>query len=308
MRRDSAPQVALGVLIAALVFLLFDRHAVTGTGYDASSSSASLFAWVRSRWVVTTPYGNDFPHGWLVPLISLAMTFCARRQILAAPHRPSWVGFGVILLALVLLWVGARAQQPRLAALSFVIMAWGIPFHLFGWTVARLLALPCAFLVFTLPFDLLEPFVNRMRAVVTVLSAGLLNGLGLSAQIVDPTTLRLLVEPKAVIALSLQAGGVRSFMYLLMAGVLLAWFRQRSWRHHALLLVAAPAILMLANTARTILQAFGSAALGSRGEQALGSAPLFYGLALALLYGCHRLGDTNWRTFFSKWLRPSRAP
>lgn len=289
--------------IAGLVYFLFDRYAVTGVGYSVADSTTSLFTWLRARWLVSSPYGHDFPHAWLVPWISVAMTVWMLPRLRAARSQPSWMGFGAVLMALLVLWVAARAQQPRLAGLAFILMVWGIPYHLFGWGVARLMMAPCAFLIFTFPFDLLENTMQRLRHGAAVVSSGLLSGFGVPTRLDDTTTIRLLTDPERVLALSSQAGGVGSLMYLLASAYLVSWFLQRRLGHLAVLVAATPVVVVLANTARTLLQAMGALLLGSRGEHALGGAPSFYVVALLLLYACHRLAGIEWRARLQAWRR-----
>lgn len=287
----------------ALLYLLFDRFAVTGASYNTAQSSPSLFFWLKWRWIVTTPFGNDFPYGWAVPLVSLAMIFIRRRELAAMPKATSWVGFFSLLAALVLLWLAARTQQPRLAATALVLALWSIPFHLFGWPAARALILPCAVLIFTMPFDLIEMPVTRLRAATATLSAALLNGLGVPTELVNSTTLRLAERPDVVAALSYLSGGIRSLMYLLLAASLLVWHKRRGISHLALLASGIPVILLLASAARVVVAMLWA----NSTKTPLRSANLlFYLLAAGLLLIWHHTISADWRAAIKKRLQEGR--
>lgn len=286
---DRIAQVLVALIVAALA-ALFHFHGISGVGYEASRATSSLFVWVQRRWIFDPVYGNDFPFGWAAPLVSLWMVWRLRAGLRAAPKRASWAGFAVVLMGLLVAWTGVRAQQPRLSAAALLLLAWGIPFHLFGWPVARRLALPAAFLVFTLPFDLLGGLVLRLRAVAAAASAVLLSGFGLPMTRVDATTIRCDHAPDIVVAVSQHAGGLRSLMLVTAAAVLLAWLRQRGHLRQALLVLSAPVIVLAASVLRTIFQVIAETthlAFWPRGAASGPTGLVFYAAAFALLGCCH---------------------
>lgn len=295
MTRDRTG-LCLGAAAAVLALALFHVHGITGAGYSATTATSSLFVWVARRWLlVDTTYGNDFPFGWVAPLVSLWMVWRLRRELRAEAEGASWTGFAVMLLALLAAWVAARAQQPFATAAAFIALAWAIPFHLHGWRVARRLLLPVAFLAFAVPLYPLAGAVLRLRVVAASASAFLLSGLGLPAELADPTTIRCAGTPDVVIAVAQYAGGLRSLTLALAAAVLLAWLRQRGFIRQALLVLAAPAVVLAAGVVRTVVQAFGetSGLLHWPPDRdfagAAGSGLVFYAVAGLLLAQAHRL-------------------
>lgn len=281
-------RLALFAALAVLAAFLFHRYGVTGAGYNANVATRSLFVWTSQRWVVDTAYFNDFPYGWLAPLMSLWMVWRIRRELAAADRGENWLGFVLVLAALLAQWIGARTQQPRISAAAFLLLLWAVPFHCFGARVARMLVVPVGFLLFTIPFDLLSGVVLRMRVFATAASSALLCGLGVPMVVADPTTLRTTSSPAYAIALSTHAGGIRSLMYITAAAVLLAWMRQRGPVRQVLLLAGVPMIVFCAGVLRTVAEGFGWSMGGTKAAELLGAAPTFYALAGALLFFWHR--------------------
>ena len=286
MTATGKQQLLFGAIVSALVAALFHFLGVTGSGYDASQRTTSLFVWLSRRWIVDAEYGNDFPYGWAAPLASLWMVWHLRRELAAEAKRESWAGFGVVIFALLLHWLGLRTQQPRVSLAALLVLIWGIPFHLFGWRVARRLSFPVAFLLFTMPFDLNGP-VLHLRSVVSAASAFLLNGLGLAMHSGDATSIRSDGEPLIMIALAHHAGGVRSLMYVAAAALSLGWARPCRATHRIALVLFVPLLLIVAGIVRTTLQALVWRSSGEAAGNIFGNDAVFYVVAFALLGWLH---------------------
>lgn len=166
-------------LILCLVILLFHFQ---GNTTDVRLFGKSLFKWMIIRWSDATVSLGAYSHGWLIPIVSIAAVWFKRRELLAVEKKVCWHGLWVVVFAIVLHLLGARAQQPRISLVGFVLLVWGIPMFLQGWGVAKLLAFPCAYLFFCIPLNFLDEISFYLRIVVTTVSVTLLNGLGIEAE------------------------------------------------------------------------------------------------------------------------------
>jgi hypothetical protein len=242
--------IVLGVLIAALAIALFHFHGVTDAGYAQASASPSMFIWIMRRWVPDTTYQNDFPYGWAAPLASLWMVWRLRNELRDAKRSPSWTGFALILLALLIHWAGARMQQTRISIAAFLLLAWAIPLHICGWRTARILLAPTLLLAFSCDVSFLEPLSTRARFAVAQLAAGLTNALGMSAQ-----SNGALVQTSGGTTVDLlrSVGGLRSAMIVTGCTFVFAWARLSGLPKKIILLALAPVATLLASVSSATL-------------------------------------------------------
>lgn len=237
--------------MVGLVVALFQFHGVTDMGYDPTIATRSLFAWVSGRWFAYSTHGNDFPRGWIGPLGCVFMLWRLRHELAAAPKRSSLAGLGLIVLALLLHWVGARAQQTRISIAAFLLLCWAIPLHAYGWNVARRLLAPIGFLVFALQFDFVGGLATRMRTMAAAVSALVLNGLGQPATAVATS---VGTGNGVQLDLALAPGGLRSLMWLAAGAYLSAWVWVRGLPRKLVLLLAVPAAWAAALVGHTVLR------------------------------------------------------
>ena len=277
--RGRMMEAGAGATVAALAVALFHFHGVTDMGYDPATATRSLFVWIAARWMAYSTHGNDFPCGWIGPLGCAAMLFHLRHELAAAPRRTNWTGLGLILFALLLHWAGARAQQTRISIAAFLLLAWAVPLHVYGWPVARRLIAPIGFLVFALQFDFLGGIATRMRTVAATVSAVLLEGLGKPAAAAATS---VVVPGRPAIDLALAPGGLRSLMWLAAAAYLAAWWRLPGLPRKLALLACVPLAGFVAMTGHAIVRGMTS---GGFATQPI----LYYAPALALLAVAFRI-------------------
>lgn len=170
MAKHALLAVACGLVVA--MFQWF------GNASSTAMEGQSLFWWIGSQWL---QQGGDFSHGWLMPLVSLWVIRTKRREIVAAPKRVDWRGLAVVVLSLALHWVSYRAQQPRISLVALVGVCWGIPFYLWGESVARALLFPAGYLLLCFTSSLLFFATFRLRLLSTILASGILNGIGIES-------------------------------------------------------------------------------------------------------------------------------
>ena len=176
LSRDELVRLALTAAMVGVAFILFHLQ---GNTTDVRAYGQSALLWMIQRW---NDAGGDLSHGYLIPFVSLGILWFKRREFTSLPKQQSRAGLAVIVLALLLHWLGAKAQQTRLSLAGLLLLIWGVPFYFHGWPVARLLLFPCAYLAFCIPLNFLDSMTFPLRILVTVAATGLLNGLGIEAQ------------------------------------------------------------------------------------------------------------------------------
>jgi len=283
-------EIGLLIAMAACVTFLFG---VEGNNEEILSQGRSAVGWMIGRWEWA---GADMSHGWLIPLVSLYMVWCKRRELLETPKVLSWAGFGVVVVALLLYLAGLRVQQTRFVLVSLIVILWGIPFFLYGRQVARLLVFPCAYLVFCIPMTFLDSLTFPLRLISSTVSVTLLNGLGISV-----TRLGTAIHVNAGAGFSLDVAHPCSGLRYLLAMVALttayAYFTQNSSLKRGILSLASIPLAMIGNIARITLIAVVGVMFGE--QFAVGfyhdySGYVVFAVATVLMLGVGSLLNRPW--------------
>ncbi len=260
------------VLVAALLVLVYRRTA----------------AGLWTVWVTN----DNYSHGPLVPLVSLALVVSRRARLRTLPQAGDWRGLALVALACVLQVLGARADVLTVQGWSFVVMLFGLALALLGGPLTRALALPIGYLVFMLTFP---PFVmNRLsfalKEVAVQLAARASELLGVSLLRSGMT----LWVAGGTLQIENPCSGLRSLLAMLATGVLLASLSSAGWWRRALLVGLAVPMAIAGNALRLTLLVLTAHYVGIK--QALGtfhdvSGYLTYGLSVAGLLAAWALLD-----------------
>ncbi len=250
-------KICIWVVMGALVVYLFG---ITGNTEEIAIQGHSAIIWMVGRWNLAS---TDMSHGWLIPFVSLYMVWWKRNELGDASKRLSWFGFGVVVAALLLYMAGLRVQQTRIVLVSLIALLWGIPFFLFGKQAARILAYPCAYLLFCIPMTFLDDLTFGLRLISTTVSTSLLNGLGIATERIGTG-----IHVKAGAGLLLDVAQPCSGLHYLLAMVALttayAFFTQRSPVKRAILCVSAVPLAMAGNVVRITLIALVGICFGAK--------------------------------------------
>lgn len=206
-RGAAARRVAIALAVAALVAVAFHP----------------ALRWLGLRWTAADGY---FSHGPLVPLACLWLAWRRRAELAAAlartPAPGTWWGLALIVPALLL---GAAAAYLRFdgpAALAlFALLLPGLALLFGGVACLRVLAFPCAFLLFAwpLPMFAVTGAIGVLKRLVVGGSTALVNlfGAGVRAEgsfLVLPGGARLLVDD--------ECSGLKSALALVALGAFMA--------------------------------------------------------------------------------------
>ncbi|NLB66707.1 MAG: exosortase/archaeosortase family protein [Lentisphaerae bacterium] len=297
-------EIGFWALVAGALFFLYHLH---GNNQEVASARHSLFLWLGTRWK------GDYAYCMLLPLASLAALWIRRRDIAAAPRRVDWRGAPVVVLALAMHWVGVLAQQPRISAASLILLLWGLPFLLYGWSLARWLVFPCSYLFLAIPLNFIDSMTTPLRHFATAAATVVLRGFGLDVYRVgvglysgDNSSFAFHVAP--------ECSGLRSLLAMTALIGFYAWWSQKTFGKKWLLFVLSVPVAVVANICRIILVVVAAIIWGQKVAMDLwhdySGYPIFLiGIALMLLLD--RLLNLNysalWERIRTKYFSPESS-
>ncbi|HMO49562.1 MAG TPA: exosortase/archaeosortase family protein [Kiritimatiellia bacterium] len=174
------PLAALACL-STVAGLIYAQFHLFGNTTEINVFGRSAFGWMLDLWRSGRIFGGSVYYlGWAMPAVVLLLLYVRRRELAAAPRAIFWPGLAVVVLALLMHWAGARAQQTRLSLIALIVLIWGIPLFLYGWSLARRLLFPVGLLIFCVPLNFLDAVTFPMRIVSAQIAAGFLNGIGIA--------------------------------------------------------------------------------------------------------------------------------
>jgi len=252
-------------------------------------------------WTTWTTNDN-YSHGPLVPLVSLALVASRRERLRGLPRTGDWRGLALVVLACALQVLGVRADVLTLQGWSLVLLLYGLALALLGGPLTRALAFPIGYLVFMLTFP---PFVmNRLsfalKEVAVQVAAHASEALGVTLQRSGMT----LWLAGGALEIENPCSGLRSLLAMLATGVLFASLLPGGWWRRALLVLLAVPMAIAGNALRITLLVLMAHYVGIK--PALGmfhdvSGYLTYGLSLAGLL-------VAWALLQSRGPAPVRRP
>ena len=231
---------------------------------------------------------------FLIPAAALWLAWRQRARFLETPRQPSWLGFALLVPAVLFFTVGWYLQAQigtrtvllwwltlaLLAAIAGVIVAQ------FGWRHAWLLAFPLLFCLLALPTPLriYVPLQHGLKELATRLAATCLPWLGI------PTVRNgfVLSIPSGDMGVAEACSGIRSLSAFVAVALLLAHLRRLAWWRWPLLVAWTFPIVIVVNGTRIVVQGVLQEQLGrvaSEGwaHETLGYVSILVTLALVVL-------------------------
>lgn len=306
LSREDLIRIGLASVMLALIFVLFHFQ---GNTTDVRAFGRSALAWMIERWDDDDGTG-DYSHGWLVPIVCGAVVWMKRREIAAAPKSVSRVGLALVITALLMHWLGAKAQQTRLSLFGLVLLIWAIPFYLYGWRTAKLLIFPCSYLIFCIPLNFLDSLTFPLRLFATIISTAMLNGLGIAAER-SGSAIYSMAAGGFSFDVADPCSGIRSLLALTALTAVYAYFTQKTLLRKWLLFLAAIPLAIVGNIARIVVVAIVAEAFGQ--QLALGlfhdySGYVVFSVAITLMLGIGSLLNTNFQEVRERWRHALLGP
>lgn len=297
--REEFIRILLGSVMLAVVFILFHFQ---GNTTDTRALGRSALVWMMDRWNDDDGTG-DYSHGWLVPFVSLAIIWIKRRELAAAPKSTSWVGLALVITALLMHWVGAKAQQTRFSLFGLVLLTWAIPYYLYGWRTAKWLIFPCSYLIFCIPLNFLDSLTFPLRLLATIISTAMLNGLGIAAER-SGSAIYSMAAGGFSFDVADPCSGIRSLLALTALTAVYAYFTQKTLLRKWILFLCAIPLAIIGNIARIVVVAIVAEAFGEK--LALGlfhdySGYVVFSVAIMLMIGIGSVLNTNFKEVSVRW-------
>jgi exosortase len=216
---------------------------------------AVLFAVIYHRTLLTlwtTWTTNDnYSHGPLVPLASLALVWLRRGRLAQAPIRPDTRGLVLTALACVVQLLGVRADVFALQGYSLLLMAFGLSLTFLGVPATRLLAFPLGYLVFMLTFP--PVVVNTLSFKLKEITVGASTHAAEALGVVLRRSGMTLYLVTGELRIENPCSGLRSLIALVATGAIFAYFQEGGWWRRLIMLASAVPIAMAGNVIRITL-------------------------------------------------------
>lgn len=190
-------------------------------------------------------------HGFLVPLVSAAFAWSARRRLARVPRRSDVRGALLLGGALAVYAVSLLAGSVSGEGSALVIAATGLVWWLRGTSWLRALAFPLGFLIFMVPLPQawITPVVVRLLLWVSISSAWLLGAIGVDVARAG----NVLTLPNGEsLFLAEACSGLTSLVTLIPIAVLIAHLTPANTFTRLLIVIAVVPLAMAANLLRVV--------------------------------------------------------
>jgi exosortase len=311
--RDELIRVGLFSVMIGFVFVLFH---LLGNTTETQYHGRSAIMWMYNRWHDPAAFGGiDYSHGFLIPLVSIGVLWWKRKDIAIAPKYVSKVGLAVILLALLIHWIGTKSQQTRMSLFGLVLLLWGIPFYFFGWKVAQQLIFPCVYLIFCIPLNFLDSLTFPLRIFSTVISAVVLNGLGVpvlrSGSGIYPLFPDGTVNKFEGLDVADPCSGIRSLLAMTAVTAVYAYVTQKTLVKKWVLFLSSIPLAIVGNIARIVTISLVARAFGQKYATGLYhdySGYIFFPVAIGLMVGIGSLLNMDFKRAWFQWKQNLLSP
>jgi exosortase len=227
----------------------------------------------------------DWSHGFLIPIFSLYFIYSRRETLARTPVRPNWLGFPVLLAAVVGYFVAVYLKFGYPQTVSLVVTITGIVLLLCGWPILKKTAFPIAFLLLALP-----PPVGMYREITQPLQ----QFAALSSSVVLEMLPNVWIERSGInmayetadgrsgaFTVAGACSGMRSLMAFVALGLAMAYFTPRPvWHRLVIALIVVP-VAVLCNVVRVVVT--GGFHIYDYGQLAVGTPHVMMGLVTFML-------------------------
>ncbi|MBI3878210.1 MAG: exosortase/archaeosortase family protein [Verrucomicrobia bacterium] len=289
----ALPGKALFGLLLLVWLGLFQLQGNSTLGYVKTSS---LFGWMNYAYQNSA----DDEHGYVIPLVVLALLWWKRAELVALPKRVWWPALALVALALVLHALGFIVQQTRVSIVAFFAGLWALSGLTWGAAWLRTTVFPFVLFAFCVPLGNSSEMVTfPLRLLATKITVALshavlgLNVIQNGTSIFDPAG-RFQYEVAAA------CSGIRSLTAVAALATIYAFVNFRAPWKRAVVLASAFPLAIAANVLRLLCiviaaDAFGQSA-GNYVHQNTWLSLLPYLPALAGLF------------LIGRWLREDSRP
>jgi exosortase D (VPLPA-CTERM-specific) len=94
---------------------------------------------------------EEYSHGYMLPFITIYFIWLKKNQLKQSIFLPSWLGFFIVLFALIVYLIGEVSALFILIHYSFIAVLFGFAYSMMGWPAIKPVLIPLALLVFAIP-------------------------------------------------------------------------------------------------------------------------------------------------------------
>jgi len=206
---------------------------------------APVFVFLIGRWLT----GDDYSHGFLVPIIFSYLIWQKRGQLAQLQLAPNLsLGLPTMILAGLMLTLGKLGSVLALEEISLLIMIVGLVLLLLGTAYMKALAFPVSYLIFMLPIfdDVTDQIHWPFQLLAADIGAWLLQVIGIPVF----RQAQYLQLPRITLEIAEVCSGVRYLISVLAIGIPLAWLTQHTFLRRGILVGFAVSVAILANGLR----------------------------------------------------------
>lgn len=186
----------------------------------------------------------EYSHGYLIPFLAAYLLLIRAGALAAAAPLPSWIGIGLLLMAMAALLVGQLSALFVIQQYAFILALWALAFTLVGPRGVRTIWAGLAMLLFLVPLPVLLQYKlsSGLQFVSTDLAAFVLRGLGVPVY-VEGNVIDMGVSKLQVVE---ACSGLRYLFPLLSFGLICAYlYRGPVWHRWTIFLSTIPITIVM---------------------------------------------------------------
>ena len=190
----------------------------------------------------------DFSHGFLIPFFAAYLVWTKRDELRATPVRPTWAGLPLVLLGLLFLLTGRFGADLFLSRTSFLLLAAGAVWMMFG--KAMLSQAKFVLLVLVLAIPLPTVVFNQITFPLQLLASRVASAMLPFAGVPVLREGNVIQLPAMQLEVAEACSGIRSLLSLFTLAVIYGYFLEKNTTRRVALAVASVPIAVAANSAR----------------------------------------------------------
>jgi exosortase D (VPLPA-CTERM-specific) len=191
---------------------------------------------------------EEYSFGYIIPFISLFLIWQRKDQLERIAFSGSWIGFGMVAVALVFLAIGEMSTLGTISQYAFLLAIGGVALAYTGARGFRVVLVPLAVLAFMVPLPnyLLREISQALQLFSSQLGVALIRLCGISVylegNVIDLGAMKLQVVE--------ACSGLRYLFPLMTLGFIAAYFYQEKFWKRAVLVLSTIPVTVLMNSLR----------------------------------------------------------
>jgi exosortase len=255
----------------------------------------NTFEWLIESWL----YNPYYSHGPLVPIISVYIIWKMRNDLRTIEKDQSQAGIIAMAVAIIFQVMGLLWSIRFLSGISLLLTILGITLYLYGWEFIKKIKFPLLFLIFMIPFPIVDLIAPPIQTRSAIFSGNLASFLGLPV-VRDGLVLSI---PTGSFEVGLPCSGLRSIISLLMIAAIYSFALEGGMLMKYSIFISAVPLALDGNIIRITSVLFAARIYGQ--EAALNyfhdiSSLIFFSIALIGLFAVGRcFGRLRFKKIFT---------